>query len=101
MGSQRIGFHFHIDIFQSKNMAICVSMKLQKTDFHPFLHRNKMMFWEVGICKHLLAEKKKTVGKSSLHEAPFLFTNPKSDTHTYSSLSLAYFSNILITQYCA
>ena len=30
MGSQRIGFHFHIDIFQSKNMAICVSMKLQK-----------------------------------------------------------------------
>ena len=59
MGLQSIGFHFHIDIFQSKNMTICVSMKLQKTDFHPFSHRNKMMFWKVGICKHLFAEKKK------------------------------------------
>ena len=59
MGLQSIGFHFHIDIFQSKNMTICVSMKLQKTDFHPFSHRNKMMFWKVGICKHIFAEKKK------------------------------------------
>ena len=61
MGLQRTGFHFHIDIFQSKNMTICVSMKFQKTDFHPFSHRNKMMFWKVGIRKHLLAEKKKTL----------------------------------------
>ena len=46
-------------------------------------------------------KKKNSVGKCSLQDAPFLFTNLKSDTPIYSSLALAYFSNILFTQYFA
>ena len=73
----------HVDISHPENRAPYVSMKkLQKSHLCPQVHRNRMMSWQVGICKQLFA------GNHPQQEVPLLVTLAK----LYCNFYLFYFT---------